>query len=207
MKMLAITGSILLGTCASALAQNPTLPEMAQERPGTGPINAIVTGDFPAITLDQLLKTADLVVHGTVAARSAGYLSQDQHDILTDYTLAVARVIAPDEAALVPTPGMHFGPIVVTYLGGSMRLAGHDVTIQHTNLKPFTVGLDAILILNRMGEKYRIAGDALGAFGVEDGTIVPLGNRGSFGHEYRGWSVEQFIAEIQRGFDAKLRKR
>jgi hypothetical protein len=180
-----------------AKAQEVTLSERASEQ--DGPINRVV---FPPIwtqageSLDELLRHADLIVRGVVGAGPVSYLSNGGLDVLTDYTIHDPKIIFPASAASTTRPGVSPGPITIVQLGGTVSLSGHEVTVSHKALSPLKPGTDGLFLLVADGTKYRLAGDYLDAFSIEQDRIVPLTSNATFVVAHRGKGVAPFIQEV-----------
>src|SRR4051812_14240016 len=83
-----MTRNLLVLTCAlSAMmiahADQLTLPQMARLN-APKPVYVQRSRELMPVALDDIVATADLIVHGTVAPTST-YLSDDQKDMYTDY--------------------------------------------------------------------------------------------------------------------------
>jgi hypothetical protein len=161
-----------------------------------GPVNTMVGSSFAPTSLQDLLVQTDLVVRGTVGAKTFSYLSADETDVLTDYRLESVGIIFPVSAASTPRPGVKPPPITLTQLGGTTVIEGHQVSVDHTCLRPLAPRTDAIFLLTRSGEKYRLAFEYLGVFAIENGSIHPLCECGAFSANYRGKALDDFVADI-----------
>jgi hypothetical protein len=184
----------LLACDVSSTAAQQLLRDAASQ--ADGPIAKVVGPPLWDASAQSWLKNAELVVRGTVAGDSAAYLSPDGVDVLTDYRLNNAQVFFSTGPLPSPRPGMLPAPVTVTQLGGSTIVESTRVTVHHTGLPPLEAGTDGLFVLKRRGDKYRIAGDYVGAFAIERGVVVPLTAGHSVVEKYRGWPVSQFISEL-----------
>jgi hypothetical protein len=153
-----------LAVASNGLAQSLTLRELARLNTPQ-PVHAERTRDAVIVPLADVVKSADLIVYGTVTA-SATYLSAGEHELYTDYTLSPIRVLADARPRTIQT-------LIVKRWGGHIVLDGVDVYVEDRNLRPFVDGETLILFLQQGEEsKYRIVGEVSGAVSVSDGRVV-----------------------------------
>ena len=126
-----------------------------------------------ATSFSQLLQEADVIVRGRVG-RSRSYLSPDEYDILTDHTIEPIEFIRPSASTFSVRPGVSPPEIItLTQWGGAIMIDGHRVKSEHSPLRPLQPGMEAVFLLKRDGDKFRIVRDYLGVFAVAEGAGRP----------------------------------
>jgi hypothetical protein len=175
-----------------SFAQIRTLREMVIDR--NGPVNSATGANQPPISLDELVRHSDMIVRGKVAT-AVSYLSPDDTEVYTDLTVGNVTFVHPPEAAFTSKPG-RAPSVVVTQLGGTVKVEGHLVRRTHSNLLPVPVGTEAIFLLVRENGKLMIAGRYLGVLAVEDNRLNPLTRTHWFVTEHRGKPVSEFVAAV-----------
>jgi hypothetical protein len=193
--------NLLVLTCAlSAMmiahADQLTLPQMARLN-APKPVYVQRSRELVPVALDDIVATADLIVHGTVAPIST-YLSDDQKEMYTDYQVTPLRVILQRGVATSPVPGVS-QPVIVKRWGGHSVIDGVDVSLEDTDLRPFEKGVELILILAAHKDgKYRISGDVAGVLGVSAGRIATSISHVLRAERYAGITVAQLESEVRR---------
>jgi hypothetical protein len=172
-------------------AQQETIPE-AIARGATGRFRTAPSGVAPSF--DEVLKNTDLIVRGFVGEHRS-YLSSDQTNIYTEYELRNISVLHQSRPFAAGKPGAQES-LTVKQLGGTVRVNGVAFTQIEDGLPPLTQGSEALFLLTRTPEGYVVAGKFYGAFGIQDGKLVPLTKVGSFAPEYRNNPVAEDIAKI-----------
>jgi hypothetical protein len=192
-----ILAVLLVGEVGLIAGQQLLRDEASQ---ADGPIERVVGEPlWDGSSLSSVLNNPDLIVRGTVAGNSVAYLSSDGRQILTDYRLNNAQVIFTTGISVSLRPGMLPAPVTVTQLGGSMMLEGKRVTVRHKGLPPLESGTDGVFVLIRRGDKYRIAGDYIGAFAIERGLVLPLTANRAVVEKYRGIPFSRLVSELTEG--------
>ena len=154
-------------------------------------------------TIDELLLSTDMVVIGTIG-EPRSYLSEDQLDVLTDYPVMNARILSPVDVFTARKPES-LATVTVTQLGGTLLLGGQTFTQTEAGLAPLSPGIQALLLLKRIGEKYRIAGTYFGVFEIAAGRLRPLVNKRTFALNYRDAPAEQAAAEMVARLPARAK--
>jgi hypothetical protein len=174
-------------------AQTLTIPAELS-RAGVSLVHTV--GDESGLppTMAQILAKTDAVVRGKIGAPLT-YLSDDQQEIYTDYPISNPVFLYQSDAAGSTRPGLR-PTVTVTVLGGTMVLSGLSYTSRHISLPSLETGTECLLLLERVGSKYRIAGRYYGAFGIHDGKLAPLTSRQGFAPKYQGASADQTAEEI-----------
>ena len=169
----------------AAQPQRLTIPQ-ALARGWTGWISGEPSGQLP--TISDIVADADLIVRGIVGTPTS-YLSDDERDVYTDYPLSNPVIIHQSGVISSRQPGVFM--VAVTQLGGTVTIG--NLTFTHTTLGllPLKVNSEGLFFLKRVGDKYHIVGRYFGAFGISDGTVVPLAGREDFAPEYRGVSISE----------------
>lgn len=173
-----------------------TLPEIArQESPH--PVYQTRQRELLPKGLDELLPRADLVLRGRVASERA-YLSKDQMDLYTDYSIIPTQVFFQRDQLAARVPG-NLPLITLTRWGGQTTIDGVQVTLVDKDLEPFRIGDDLLLVLvYREGEgKYRLPDDLSGAFAVVGDRIHPLVRDARY-DRFKGMTVAQFQSEVSQ---------
>ena len=180
-----------------------TLPELVR-RFAPQPVYQSRTHDFVLEALEQVLPRAELVVHGIVE-RVTTYLSADQKDLYTDYSIRPLRVIRQPATPALTRPGSAPAPrpIVVTRWGGQTTIEGVQVIQEDADVRAFEAGEEVVLLLacNNTDGKYILPSPASGAFSVGELGLKPLVKHGADDSVFdgvRGMTVAQFESEVHR---------
>ena len=202
-----LTAALVIVGCAYATApQDPraTLPELVR-RFAPQPVYQSRALELVLQPIDQVLPSAQLIVHGKVETAST-YLSDDQRDLFTDYVIRPLRVIRPVAPSTSLKPGAPDGlrELVVKQWGGTMVIDGVQVTQVDSHLKMFEPGEEVVLLLayRNADKKYVLPDPASGAFRVTPAKgmqpiLKDAAQHGEFA-QVRGQSVAQFEALVQR---------
>jgi len=168
-----ILGATLQAEAQSSSGRGPTLVESARQHGGISR-NEMGCGwvNGPP-TLETLLKKADVVVHGTVVS-VVGKLSQDQHEVWTDYTVQPITVVHDG------TPDSHVvgssNPPVFTTRGGTVYVEGlkisHNVDFNGNRVR-LDVGDEVVLLAKLADGKFDL--EPYGVFPVQAGYVRPSG--------------------------------
>lgn len=180
--------------CVSAAGAQEALPEAAARvgQPFTRPRLRELS---PALTVEELARAADLVVHGVVKPIRTR-LSSDRQAIYTDFEITPKSVIAARNATGVrSSPGKV--AVVFTQYGGTMTFSGVQVDCIDYNLPLFESGAELVVFLRkpRDGEVHQLVG-GVGAFAVKDGKIRPLMQPALKLDSVNGSTVAEFAASI-----------
>ena len=173
-----------------------TLPEIVL-RVAPQPVHRGRIRELVPLSLEQMVPTADLIVHGIVELRST-YLSVDQTELYTDYWVNPRRVFAQRSVATTSAPGAA-PPIVLKRWGGKTLLDGVSVTVEDHDLRDFRSGEELLLVLiyDNADGKYRIAGDISGAFAVAGRRILPLVQH-PIAERVRNLSLDEFDTRVRQ---------
>jgi hypothetical protein len=161
-----------------------------------GPVVNSVGTESLLRPLAMLASNATLIVRGTVRPIRT-YLSGDEMLIYTDFELTPVAIIAESIIA-GRTPGP--SPVVVVkQLGGTMNIAGFDMTVVDEGVKTLPSNTPLILFLEGVPQesKYQLIGERSGAFDVSSGTVMPLTHR-TGSDNYAGMGVSAFVNEVNR---------
>jgi hypothetical protein len=188
-----------LAFSTEAGAQRETLPDIARLLAGQ-PVYQVRHLEVLPDTLEELVSKSHLVVFGRVED-SKVYLSQDQRDLYTDYSLTPIGT-APTRLSS-QAPVLTGEPIVVKRWGGRTTIGSVPVTIEESYLRFFRSGDHLILFLSYNGNerKYEIVGG--GAFEVVGERIRAFLSHPR--HEaFNGHTLVTFVAEIAKANSPKL---
>ncbi|HKY22057.1 MAG TPA: hypothetical protein VJM31_12640 [Vicinamibacterales bacterium] len=196
--LLAILSMVSLGLSVTTIAQaqNLTLPEVARRQgPQQLPVVQLRDVELLPDTLEELVQTSDLIVHGRVQSAES-YLSDNQEDIYTDYVLSPIRVISQGRALLAKGPFLPT-PIVVKRWGGEIVIEKVRFLQILSHLRFFIPGEEVLLALvsNSHDGKYHIKG--AGAFSMKGNEVEPLVDHPRH-EQFRGATLDQFAAEVVR---------
>ena len=188
---LLLTISTMAVVIGHTYSQRETVPQ-AIARGATGRVRSAPSGLVPSLV--DLLRNTDLIVRGTVGEGRA-YLSEDHLDVYTDYVLLNPAVLHGTVAGRSSNvPGL-IPPLVVTQLGGAVQLGGVTFTQTEDGLPPLRPGMNCLLLLSRVGDKYHIAGTFFGALEVRNEKVFPLGGDAHL-LEHRGAPVDNTVRDF-----------
>jgi hypothetical protein len=186
--------ALALLAASSVYAQQRSLREMVAVE---GDLHRFIRVSVPPTSLRELLGETDVVVRGIVGSNPVAYLSDDGTDVLTDYTIQNPQIIALVNRGTTTKAAGAIGPLTVTQFGGTVTVDGHQVSVDHVALPPLKAGTEAVFLLVRSGEKYRIVGKYLGVFAIENGAVATLSLVGGVGVEQRGKALNSFVSELK----------
>jgi hypothetical protein len=171
----------------------PTIPEILV-RAGKSMSGFETVPSGPAPTVSDVLRNTDMAVRGIVGgARS--YLSADQREIYTDYSLLRPSVLYQADVTRSARPGV-LPAVTVTARGGTVNVNGLTYTFKVMALPPLELGSDCLFLLDKIGDRYMVAGVYYGVFRVSSGTLTPLTKKSDYAPEYRGAAAEPSILQI-----------
>ena len=184
--------TMLVGVLLSLNAYGQeTIPERVA-RGASGRFSTIPSGKPPTVT--DLLRTTDIVVRGVIG-KSRGYLSDDQQDVCTEYEMQDAVILYQAQMPQTARPGIA-PPVLVTLVGGEVTIGSTKFTQVEEALPGLEPGVEALFLLQKVDNRYRLAGTYLGVFGIVAGKLKPLTNVQSFAPEYRDRAATEAAAEI-----------
>jgi hypothetical protein len=115
-------------------------------------------------------------------------------NVYSDYPILDPVFLFPADATA--RPGF-VGSVTVTQLGGTVTIQGYQFSMTHNQLPPLKPGTECVLLLQRKGDRYQIAGTFYGAFEVTAGDqLAPLFEDSEFAKEYRGMRVGEATAQL-----------
>lgn len=180
--------------------QRETIPEL-MAKGGVAALATVPSGPTPPVA--DLLRLTDVVVRGTVG-QPRSYLSDDQRDIYTDYPIGDPVFIYQSQMTTSRTPGI-LPSVTVTLRGGTVMVNGVSFTATEPALRPLQPGTQALFLLQRVGDKYLIAGRYFGAFGIKSDKLMPLAVRDDFAPEYRNVAVADAVDSMMTTLRAQVR--
>jgi hypothetical protein len=191
----------LLCLCVSLQAQQrETIPESVAKG-AVAALSTIPSGPTPSVA--DLLRITDVVVKGTVGLPRS-YLSDDERDIYTDYPISDPVFIYQLQMTTSRTPGV-LPAVTVTLRGGTVMVNGLRFTATEPALRPLQPGIQALFLLEHVGDKYRVAAHYYGAFGIKGGKVMPLAARVDFAPEYRNVAVSDAVDSMMATLRAQAR--
>jgi hypothetical protein len=148
-------------------------------------------------SIEQTLARTDVAMIAIVGQPRA-YLSDDQRDVFTDYTLDQRVVLYRREMSTFATDQ----PITVTAHGGTVTVNGIRYTLKHEALPPLPVGATCLFLLKHVGNRYHVADTYYGVFRVND-TLIPLVNDERFAPQYKSMAATAAIKDIAARLSAR----
>jgi hypothetical protein len=153
-------------------------------------------------SIAHTLGNTDVAIIAIVGPPRAGYLSDDQRDVYTDYPLE-QRVVLYQREIVPPALG---NPPAVTVLGGTANINGVKYTLTHAALPPLPVGATCLFLLKRVGTRYHLADGYYGVFRVSEEGLIPLVNDDRFATEYKGRPTATAMKDIVARLSAHRRE-
>jgi hypothetical protein len=135
--------NVVMGQDLRALAR-----KQARENPGVPVPFPPPTVEYPAATIEDLVKTSDVVVLGKLSEIKS-YLAPREDSIFTDYRLVVTQVVSGSlgmNSAPAPGPG---APLSVSVWGGQVTIEGVRIDATDHRRIAFRDGGDYLLFLRR----------------------------------------------------------
>jgi hypothetical protein len=192
---------VLLCLSASVQAQQrETIPDLVAKG-AVAALSTVPSGPTPSVA--DLLRITDVVVKGTIG-QPRSYLSDDQRDIYTDYPISDPVFIYQSQMTTSRTPGV-LPTVTVTLRGGTVMVNGLRFTATEPALRPLQPGSQALFLLQHVGDKYQVAGWYFGAFGIQDGSVIPLNARRDFAPEYRNVAVSDAVDSMMAALRTQVR--
>lgn len=154
-------------------APENSIPALVQ-RLKPNPVERYINRELVPMSLDDLIKEADLVLDATVYPLKT-YLSSDECYLITDYEIRPHEVITG-----VPFTARVPGPQTLTFAmtGGTAVIDGVNVVTRDENLPPIQAGTRVMLFLRKgpPGDgRWHVVGEVSGAFEVlPDGRVNPM---------------------------------
>lgn len=190
--VLTIVAAVLIG---AAVSQRPSLRD--DVRRSGAPVEKQYRVLPEPQSISRLLEKSDLIVRGVVGRTRGSYLTADESDVRTDVLLTASEILYDRSLTSDLGDAIHGVPLTVVQLGGTVMINGHAATVRHVDSPALKPGAEVVIFLIRAGERYEIASDYFGVFGVQAGVIRPLGDSGVFDQRIRdGLSLSEFRAEI-----------
>lgn len=187
--------SLVICCTEIARAQDKTIPERLEEAGHSLEGGRLTSARTPS--MEAVLRDTDVIIRGRISVDPHSYLSDNQREIYTDYEILNPEFLYPvKEGTLTPSV------VVIKHLGGTVTINGLGYTFHELRLPKLPADTVCLFLLKRVGDKYRIALGAYGAFSIDDGKLKPLTSNENFAPEYRGESATKAAAE----FVAKARK-
>jgi hypothetical protein len=183
---------VVLGLMSVSQTGVETIPQRLA-RTGTSLTSGPSVPSGVAPSLDRLLQDTDLIVRGVVGTAPRSYLSDDQTEVLTDYSILNPKVMYQRT-----TVGLRNDSrvVTVTMLGGTVEINGLTFTSGHAALRELTPGNEGVFCLKAVGNQNRIALTYFGAFDVRSTELVPLVRKSGFAPEARGKAPDAMIDEL-----------
>jgi hypothetical protein len=154
-------GTLILGAAAVMMWRMPVSDTHAESVPR----QIIVHDTLAELSADELVKSSDIVVIGTVTKvqglKGASHIRKGKEDIFSDVTVAVEEYVAN-------TTGNQQAELTVRVLGGK---AGSDEMIRES-MEPFEKGQRVMLFLKKTPEgQFVLAADPQGRYTIQDERI------------------------------------
>lgn len=179
-----------------------TLPERA--RANNGWTEAVMFIEFDAASIPELVKRADVIVHGIIASIGMA-LSADEMTVITAYTIEPLRLFKeriPVSTATRPQPTRI---LIVSHPGGTVSDSrGVMTTIVDAfpaNAR-FSVGDEGLFFLIKNGNAFAFVDGPSGAFHIKNGIVSAMTKEIA---ERRGDELRQ-MSDVIRDVESILRK-
>jgi hypothetical protein len=189
--MRGLAATVLIGLVGLSQTKMETIPQ-ALARTGVSLIGGPTVPSGPPPSLDRLLQATDLIVRGVVGSPRS-YLSDDQTEVLTDYSIVDPKVMYQRNEL---GPRKESRAVTITLLGGTVEINGLTFTSGHAALPELTPGSEGVFCLKTVGNRNNIALRYFGAFDVRGTQLVPLVRMGGFAPEARGKPAATMIEEL-----------
>jgi hypothetical protein len=169
MRSIAAVALATVAMNSAVYAQGETVVE-AVARGATSRYRTAPSGRSPALV--DVLRDTDLVVRGTIGD-AVPRLSDDQRDVYTDYQIKNPVIFYQKDLEGSPRPGAAL-PITASQLGGELTIGDVIFTQTELGLPPLEPGSEALLLLQRVENRYYISRTFYGAFRIIGGKLTRL---------------------------------
>jgi hypothetical protein len=191
-RKLGVASILLLIIATPAWTQ--TIPQLlAKEGHSLGRSVEVETGPPPSV--ESVLRKTDLIVQGFIGTSKA-YLSNDQTDVYTEYSIERFTVLYPSSAAPVGSRPGQPTSITFTQPGGIVTINGLTFSVSHKELPPLTPGIECVFLLRREGATYRIVGTYYGIFGLDGESLSPMAKTGGFADSLRRLKAADAVVRL-----------
>jgi len=193
-SVLCVLAIVISTTCVRMDAQTgSTIPE-AVAGGGSWVFPTAPSGVLPD-SMSSVLRRTDAIVSGIVGQPGPSYLSEDQRDVYTDYSLQSPTVHYQDVLEASPVPGAK-PSVTVTVRGGAITVNGAPFTAEYKRQPRLVPGTEYLFLLRKTGATYRLADDYCGLFATADRRFTPVFESSIFAVEYREMSAQAATEKI-----------
>jgi len=194
-RTIVLIAVVLATTVSAAQDSKGTLRDVVR-RQAPAPVLQTRQRELYPEPLEKMIPQADVVIHGVVTTAQS-YLSSDERDVFTDYTVTPIRVLyqRPSQAGRP----VALKTVTVKRWGGKVTIDGVPVTLQDLDLPQFQDGdeLFLVLLLDKADGKYRLPSPVSGAFRAQNGKIQPLVSHPTY-EGLRGLSIDELQSLTNR---------
>jgi hypothetical protein len=187
-------GAVVEAGQQSREARRPTLVEQAREHGGIERVGMACGWQDGPPTLERLVATADVVVHGTIV-EVIGILSADQQDVWTHYTVNPMTVVR-DRTPRRRVIGSSRLPIFRSR-GGTVFVEGLKITVAETmngSRVRLDVGDEVILFGRSKHDHFEF--EPFEVFIVKAGTVTPNGRWPQLNRDGRPVDLVSFLSRV-----------
>ncbi len=191
---------VLVGLVSAIVtaSQRPSIPERVQKY---GAREVAIVREFSPVELPELVRSADLVLEGVVVGKKS-YLTVDQMEIMTDYSIQTQRLwkrSAPLKIELGQT-------ITVNRPGGTLPIKDQLFVARENDFPEFELGEEYVLFLRKdpTTDRYIVPDGAQGAFRIQHGTIWQVSeDTGTWNKDHGKMALEGFQEHLAGAMGAQ----
>src|SRR3954452_1276259 len=147
-QLLNIAALVLSSCVLCDTSQNPdSLRARANAEGGT--VSMSMSIDFSAFPVEQLVKTADVIVHGRVRTVRP-HLTADESDVVTDVTIDPTRLLKQTTPVVSRAQPGATAPLIVRHVGGTVVEQGMKISLTvdvYPSIEEFTAGDEVVCFL------------------------------------------------------------
>jgi len=165
--------------------------------------------DFSAFPVEQLVKTADVIVHGRVRTVRS-HLTADESNVVTDVTIDPTRLLKQTTPVVSRAQPGATALLIVRHAGGTVVEQGMKISIgvsAFPSSEEFSAGDEVVcfLVYDSSQGVFELVDGPNAAFRVRQGSVHALTKEAGFRLKHEPTPVAAFLASIDQSLGRERR--
>jgi hypothetical protein len=207
-QLLNIAALVLTSCALCDTSQNPESLRARAKAEG-GSVTMFMGIDFSMFSFEELVKTAEVIVHGRVRSVRP-HLTADESDVVTDVTIDPTRLLKQTTPVVSRAQPGATAPLIVRHVGGTVVEQGMKISLTvdvYPSIEEFTAGDEVVcfLVYDASQGVFQLVDGPSGAFRVRQGNVYALTKDAGLRLRHEPTPVAAFLSSIDQSLGRERR--